>query len=357
MTPSPPIPIRNPNTAPVEFNEVPRRNWSRRRWPSFGALLVRLLLWIAKMLMPAPSQGALLFIDRSRMLATKFERFMPRPPPEVQIERFQIGETPAWWIRAPGVSNGKVLFYLQGGGLILGSPNTTHRDLLWRLSAACDCAVLAIAYGLAPEHRYPVARDQALQAWRFLLERYPANSLALAGDSAGGSLALSIALRIRDLGLPKPAALCLLSPQTDLTGSGDSVLRNFHKDFVIPGDAIRMIGELYADGAPLDHPYVSPMFGAFHDFPPTLLQASGEEVFLDDSTRVAEKMRAAGVPVVLDVWKGMPHVWHGFAALMPEARAAIEDLGRFVRGHVRDSGVEVASRDRIGVGPADQQSA
>lgn len=309
---------------------------SLRRWPSFGAMLVRLMLWIAHWLMPRPSRGLPHFVERSRRLAESVERFMPHPPPQVQIERFRIGETPAQIVRAPGVSPRSLLFYLQGGGFILGSPDSTHRDLLWRLSAACDCAVLAIEYGLAPEFRYPVASDQALQAWRFLLERYPATSLALAGDSAGGCLALSTALRIRDLGLAMPAAICLLSAETDLTGSGESVQRNFRRDLVIPGDAIRPIGELYADGAPLTQPYVSPLFGEFHGFPPTLLQVSDAEVFLDDSTRVAAKLRAAGVPVTLEVWSGMPHVWQGFAALMPEARTAIGDLGRFLRSHLRE---------------------
>lgn len=281
--------------------------------------------------MPAPRHGVQRFIERSRALAVKTERFMPHPPANVKVEAFHIDTLPAYWIQAPGVATDKVMLYLQGGGYILGSPVTTHRDLLWRLSAACGCTVLAIEYGLVPEHRYPIASDQALAAWKFLLQRYGAASIVLAGDSAGGCLALSTALRIRDLQLPMPAGLCLLSAETDLSGSGESVRSNFKKDLVIPSDAIRMIGQHYAVDVPLDHPYVSPLFGDFHGFPPSLLQVSSTEVFLDDSRRVADKMRAAGVPVLLDVWDGMPHVWQGFASLMPEARAAIEDIGRFVR--------------------------
>jgi epsilon-lactone hydrolase len=311
------------------------RNWHQRHWSSFAAVLFNLALRVVKMLMPSPSIGATAYVAKVRAFAAKAERFAPSNPSRAQVEAFHIGETPAWWVRMPDASERKVLLYLHGGGYITGAALKSHGDLLWRLSSACDCTVLAIDYGLAPEYPYPTASDQVLDAWRFLLTKFPATSLAIAGDSAGGNLTLSVPLRIRDLGLLMPAALCALSPNTDLTGSGDSAKFNRDKDMLIPADAIQMIGELYAGSAALDDPYVSPVFGDFHDFPPTLLQAGSIEVFLDDSTRVAKKMQDAGVPVQLDIWKGMPHVWHLNAGLMSEARAAIDDIGRFVRGHLR----------------------
>lgn len=323
------------------------RNWRLRRWPSFGASLMVLMLRVLRRWMPSHELGAQGFVDGTRAVIAKSSRWIPKAPATVLIEAHQIGgDLPAYWVSAPGVAQDRVILYLQGGGYIAGAPTTTYADLLWRISAACDCRLLAIEYGLAPEHRYPVASDQALRAWQFLLEHHDAASLAIAGDSAGGNLALSTTLRVRDLGLPMPAALCLVSPEADLTGSGGSAVYNARRDYVIPAASIRMIGELYAGGAALEDPYLSPVFGNFDGFPPTLLQVGGEEVFLDDARRVADKLRAAGVPVLLDIWKGMPHVWHAFAGVMPEARAAIDDLGRFVRGHLRarPGTAEVASR-------------
>ena len=315
----------------------PIRNWRYRRGRSLAAWLVYLMLRVVKRMMPADYGDPAGFVNGTRRLAARSEGLMPKIPADVRVESFRIGEVPAHRFTAPGAEAGRVLLYLQGGGYIMGSPMTTHRDLIWRLSQACGCAVVSIEYGLAPENQYPVALDQAVAAYRYLLEQFDAAAIALAGDSAGGCLALATALRLRDDGLPMPAALCLLSAETDLTGSGESVKLNIRRDHVIPAASIGMVGTLYAGAAALTDPYVSPVFGEYHGFPPTLLQVGGEEVFLDDSLRVAAKLKAAGIPHVVDIWQGMPHVWQGFAAMMPEGRAAIEDIGRFVRGHLRRS--------------------
>lgn len=320
-----------------EEQSYPTRNWRYRSGRSFAAWLVHLLLRVVQRLMPSDYADPAGFVSGTRRLAARSEGLMPKIPPDVRVEAFRIGDVPAYRFTAPNAQPGAVLLYLQGGGYIMGSPMTTHRDLIWRLSQACGCAVVSIEYGLAPEHRYPVALDQAVAAYRHLLEQFDASAIALGGDSAGGCLALATALRLRDEGLAMPAALCLLSAETDLTGSGESVKLNIKKDYVIPADSIRMVGELYAGDVALTDPYVSPVFGEYHGFPPTLLQVGGEEVFLDDSLRVAAKLKKQGVPVVVDIWQGMPHVWQGFAAMMPEGRAAIEDVGRFVRGHLRRS--------------------
>lgn len=311
------------------------RNWQPLRRAGLVAALLRLLLRAARRAMPPHDRGPQVFVAGTRALMAKSARWMPKLPAEVRVDSFPIGEIAAHWIDAPGVSQQRVLFYLQGGGYIAGGPLTTHRDLLWRLSQAADCRVLAIEYALAPEATYPQASNQVLAAWQFLLDRYPRESLALGGDSAGGCLALSSALRLRDAGIALPAAICLLSPETDLTGSGASAIYNARRDVIIPAASIRMVGQLYAGSASLEDPYVSPVFGQFDGFPPTLLQVGGEEVFLDDSRRVAQKLRAAGVPVLFDIWRGLPHVWQGFASLLPEARAAIDDIGRFLRSQLR----------------------
>jgi len=327
------------------------RNWQPRSSPSPAARLLNALLWLLRRFAPRPFTDVQLMVAHFRRQAASSLRLFPKTPSNVVIERFDIGGTPACWVRAPGASTRHALFYLQGGGHILGSPDTAYRDLIWRLSSACGCPVLAIEYALAPEHRFPTALEQAVAAYRFLLESFPPHSVAMAGDSAGGNLALAATLKLRDAGLALPAALCLLSPWTDLTGSGSSVARNQHKDHFIPAYSIPMMGRLYAGGAPLDLPYVSPVFGDFTGFPPTLFQAGSDEVFLDDSLRVADKMRASGVPVVVDVWRSLPHVWQGLAAYLPEGRAAIEDIARFVSGHVRAGAAAALARPSLGNSP------
>jgi acetyl esterase/lipase len=281
------------------------------------------------------------YVSAARAAAARIEPWIPRAPDGASVQSIQIGGLRGHWFGWPGQSQRRAMLYLQGGGFILGSPKTTHRDLIWRLSRACDCPILAIEYGLAPEQRYPVALEQATQAYEFLIERVGAQNMAVAGDSAGGCLALALLLHARDNQLPMPASLCLLSPQTDMTGSGESVRTNRHSDAVISADAIPLVAALYADGHPLNDPYISPVFGQYNGFPPTLLQVSMDEVFLDDSVRVAHRMREAGVEVELDRWPGVPHVWQGFGACLPEARQAIEDIGKFVRARFQ---LEVAAR-------------
>jgi len=263
---------------------------------------------------------------------------MPPLPDFVSMDITSIDGIPAAWFDTPGNDPSRVILYLHGGGYLFCSALTTHRDLLWRLSQAAECRVLAIDYRLAPENPFPAAVEDAVKAYRWLLdEGYAPKCLAIAGDSAGGGLTFGSALKIRDENLPLPAALVGMSPWTDLAATGASVIKNAKKDALIPGEGLREGAEYYLQGEDPKNPYASPLYGDLAGLPPTLLQVSNEEVLLDDSRRLAAKMKNAGVPVLLDVWKGLPHVWQALAMLLPEGRAAIKGVGRFLRGHMKSN--------------------
>jgi epsilon-lactone hydrolase len=312
------------------------RNWRQRRRGSLASWMLRHALWLVRLLSgPLPKEKAVLVaVLRGRM--DRVKRFLPRTPPGwVSLEVQEPGFSGHWMY--PGeLHSADVLLYVHGGGYIMGSPADTHRDLIVRIGTAAQAKVLAVNYAKAPESVFPAAIEQVLAAYRYLRSRYASSRIALGGDSAGGGLALGAALRLRQQGLPMPGALFTLSACADLSGSGRSVQTNARRDVVVPAHTIPIIAELYLGTTAADDPIASPVFGDYSGFPPTLMQVGSHEVFLDDSVRIATKLRAAGVPVLLDVWDRLPHVWQIYAAVLPEGQAAIEDIGRFTRSHLRD---------------------
>ena len=261
---------------------------------------------------------------------------MPPPPKEAVYEEVRIaGGVPAYWVSMPNVDRKKVLLFIHGGGYMFGGTMFTHKDMVWRLSKAANCQVLSVDYRLAPEHPYPAAQDDCFAAYRCLIERFNPKSIAIAGDSAGGGLTFATLLRIKDEGLPIPAAVVGMSPWTDLACTGESVVTNASKDVLIPGEGIKEgIPYILGNADPL-HPYASPLYGDFTGCCPALIQVGSEEVLLDDSRRLAQKMEASGVPVVLDIWSKMPHVWQVMSMILPEGKIAIDRIGVFLRGHMR----------------------
>lgn len=232
------------------------------------------------------------------------------------------------WVEPHG-EHGRIILYLHGGAFVAAAPNA-HGLLLEKLCAAAGARGFYVDYRLAPEHAYPAASDDCLDAYRFLLASgVPPGSIAIAGDSAGGNLTLGTALRARDGGLPLPAALVMMSPVLDATFSGASVERNDGLDPLFRASVFEAMASQYVpDGARRD-PYVSPLFADLAGLPPSLLLVGSSELLLDDSVRFAQ--RAAGA--TLEVWHGMPHVFpamHGLA----EAEAAVRGMGEFLRRHV-----------------------
>lgn len=259
----------------------------------------------------------------------------PAPPKEIDIREEIINNLSCLWVKALGSEPSKIILYLHGGGYIFCSIHSTHKDLLWRLSLASRCRVLAVDYRLAPENPYPAAVDDALSIYLWLLEKgYKAENIAIAGDSAGGGLTYGTTLKIRDLGHPLPACTVTMSPWTDLAVTGESVITNLNRDVLIPGDGLTEGAKYYLNGQDPRTPYASPLYADHAGMPPTLIQVSADEVLLDDSRRLAAKYKASGVAVELEIWQGQPHVWQSLAMFIPEGRAAIKKIGEFLHKHL-----------------------
>lgn len=257
-------------------------------------------------------------------------------PVNATTEAVNAGGVKALWVNSPGVDAQRVVLYFHGGGFQVGSV-VSHLELMAGLSAASRCCVLGVDYRLAPEHRYPAALDDAWVAHQWLVGQGVApNHIALAGDSAGGGLALSLLLRLREAGQPMPAAVALMSAWTDLTASGASYSTRASTDPIHQRPMIVAMARNYLgkDGNAAD-PLVSPLFADLKGLPPLLAQVGDRETVLDDSRDFVARARGAGVDATLQVWDHMIHVFQQFPAQLPEARAAIDDMGRFLQRHLR----------------------
>jgi len=251
-------------------------------------------------------------------------------PADVRSEPVQAGTARAEWVRVPESRADRTLLYLHGGGYMLGSLNT-HRELVARIARSIGASALSVDYRLAPENPFPAAVDDAVAAYRWLLASgIAADSIVIAGDSAGGGLALATLLALRDAGEPLPAACVCLSPWTDLDGTGESAQPGAVADPMIDGKALRATGQIYLGGADARTPLGSPLYGDLAGLPPLLVLVGTREVLLDDSTRLAERARAAGVEVELEVWADLIHVWPIFPDL-PESHDALARIAEFAQ--------------------------
>lgn len=243
----------------------------------------------------------------------------------------------------------RTMLYCHGGGYYFCSP-ASHRPLVFRLAARSGARTFSLDYRLAPEHPFPAALEDALAAYRRLLaDGTPAASIVIAGDSAGGGLALATLVALRDAGDPLPAAGVLFSPWTDLAATGATIESNDGLDPMFCGAAIGRAARFYVGDADPTDPYLSPLYADLTGLPPLLIQAGSTEVLLDDARRVADRARAAGVKVGFEVWPGVPHVWHLWTPYVPEAKAALERAAQFIRLHVAErtaAQVEVDSTAR-----------
>lgn len=253
-------------------------------------------------------------------------------PDKVTVNETRVGDLDADWVTMPNSANGRVVLYLHGGGYVMGS-RRTHRELASRIAREAAARVLVLEYRLAPEHPFPAAVEDATAAYRWLRKQGIATgSIAIAGDSAGGGLTLATLLGLRDAGDALPACAVCLSPWTDLEGTGASAQPGGADDPMIPVAALRDMGKLYAANE-LRNPLAAPLYGTYKGLPPLLIQVGTREILLDDSTRVADKARAAGVPVRLEIEEGAPHVWQATPHL-PEAADAVRRIGAFVRERI-----------------------
>jgi acetyl esterase/lipase len=234
-------------------------------------------------------------------------------------------------VSVAGASGDAVLLYLHGGGYCIGSINT-HRGMAARLAQACRARALNLDYRLAPEHPHPAAVDDAVAAYRWLLDRGVAPAqIVLGGDSAGGGLVMATLLALRDAGHPLPVAGFCLSPWVDLECSGETMTTKADVDPMVGKDGLTEMAAAYAGDHELRHPLVSPLHADLSGLPPLLIQVGTAETLLDDAVRLADRARNAGMDVRLEAWDDLVHVFQAFAPMVPEAVEAIDGIGRFVR--------------------------
>jgi len=233
---------------------------------------------------------------------------------------------------------GHVLLYLHGGGFVFGSPDT-HQAFVARVMIAGGFESAWLPdYRLAPEHPFPAAIDDCLTAWQTLSARAGNQRLCVAGESAGGNLALLLCQRIRDLGLARPERAWLLSPWLDIALGSDDPGPDFREDLMLGADPVaardwvrQRFSAAYAPGMALDDPALSPVHGRLDDLPPLFVQAGSDEIFAADSLLLRQRADAAGADMTLEVWRGMPHAFAFFTPWLPEARSAVRRAGHWLR--------------------------
>ena len=255
-------------------------------------------------------------------------------PDDVQVTNVNAGGVPAHWLTAPGADPGRVLLFLHGGGFEFGSLRSDG-ELAARLGRASGMRVLFVDYRLAPEHHFPAAIDDVLTAWRWLRtdQDLSPGSLAVAGDSAGGGLAVALLVATRDAAEALPAAATLMSPTVDLTSSGASMTERIDQDPISTPALLRQFAADYLAGADPKTPLASPLFASLTGLPPLLIQVGTADVLLSDSERLAAAATQAGVDVTLEVGEGLPHVYQ-LLRDTPEAAEATERIGKFLRARV-----------------------
>jgi phosphinothricin tripeptide acetyl hydrolase len=274
-----------------------------------------------------PPSDSLTIAER-RAQYERAEKVFPTPP-EVKVERVTAPAAPAEWLRPPSAAPGRVVLYLHGGGYVIGSPRS-HRHLAAAIATAAGSSALLLEYRCAPESPFPAALDDAVAAYRWLLDQgVSAGGIAIAGDSAGGGLTVATLLALRDAGLPLPVAGVCISPWVDLTCSGASYATKADADPIVKRAVVDEMARAYLGARDRRTPLASPLFADLRGLPPLLIQVGSEEVLLDDSVQLAERARAAGVDTTLEVWDQMIHVWQWFLPMLDEAEEAVAAIGRF----------------------------
>ncbi len=267
-------------------------------------------------------------IEERREAMDKLDR-IPRPH-KVDYLDTTVGGIPAIVATPTEVHPDRHILYIHGGAYVVGSPKS-HIAMCARLAKRAAATVTVIDYRLAPEHVYPAAVDDCVAAYRAIIADIDPALVTIAGDSAGGGATLATLGALKAAGDPMPGAVYVLSPWTDLTASGESVVTRAPFDPMFDGEGLTDAALTYAGETPLDDPGVSPLFADPTGYPPTLIQTGMDEILLSDSTRLAERYEAAGVDVRLDLRDDLWHVYPMLAGYMPEATDALIRAAVFIR--------------------------
>lgn len=252
-------------------------------------------------------------------------------PSDVSVTPVMANGVKAEWTSTPGAAQDTALLYLHGGGYVIGSLDS-HRHMVAELGRAAGVRTFAIDYRLAPEHRFPAAVDDTVAAYRYLLEQgVKADRIVIGGDSAGGGLVVGAMLAIKDAGLPRCAAGWCISPWIDMEALGASFADRASTDPTVQKQTILYMADHYMGPADRRSPYAAPIYGDLAGLPPLLIQVGACETLLDDSIQLARKAGMADVPVDLQVWPEMIHIWHIFHPILGAGRHAIAAGGAFVK--------------------------
>ncbi len=264
-------------------------------------------------------------IRRRMELQTKLF-FRPKRGTLIQKEALALGENSVSALKI-GKGEQGALLYFHGGAYIFGSPNT-HNRLVAKLAKDSALTAYSVGYRLAPEHPFPAAIDDALIAYQALLGRGISN-IILAGDSAGGGLALALLHAILAKKLPLPKAVIAFSPLTDQTLQSASIVENAKSEVMLPAERMAEVRDMYLTDD-YKNPLASPLFGDFNGAPPVFLSVGTKEILRDDALAMAAKLRRQGVPVTLEIVENAPHVWPFFHGLLPEADATLQKVRAFI---------------------------
>ena len=274
-------------------------------------------------------EATLANLERKRANYARLHRFFPVSP-QAKFTAVRGKGFKGEWIDAPGSRPDKVVLYFHGGGFIFGNPKV-HRDLIYRIAKTSGARALSIDYSLAPEHPYPTAINEAIAAYKWLLQSFDPANITLAGDSSGGSIVLSMLHVIRAEKLPNPACAIAMSPATDAYHVDEDAKSPQVKDNFIRLSSIHFFIDSYFQKTPRNHPVASPLYGSLKGFPPLFICADKSELMYGQSARLAEKAKKEGVDVTFHEGEGLWHVWPLFARYVPEARKTIQEMGDFIR--------------------------
>ncbi|MCH9670599.1 MAG: alpha/beta hydrolase [Gammaproteobacteria bacterium] len=278
-----------------------------------------------------PSQENLT-LEQKRGFYDKAVALFPTPD-GIDVQTSRMGGVEGELHRPRVRDDGHIVLYLHGGGYAIGSAQS-HRHMVAAIALASRSEAFAINYRLAPEYPFPAALEDALDAYRGLLDgNYHASRIVIAGDSAGGGLTAALALAIKRAGLSQPAAMACISPWADLSNTAKSYETKAEVDPMVRPADIRQYAGLYLGDASDQDPFASPVHGDFNGICPMLIQVGSDEVLVDDAELLANRARAAGVNVTFEVWDKMIHVWHWFGHFLDEAGEATQRIGEFARAH------------------------
>jgi monoterpene epsilon-lactone hydrolase len=272
-------------------------------------------------------------VDEQRRLFADLLSAIPLPG-DVRTEEGVLGDVRVVTITVDGTTPTGTMLYFHGGAYALGSA-ALSAGLASELARRSGARAVSVDFALAPEHPYPAALDDAVAAYQALLDDgIPGEDIVFAGESSGGGLALAATRRIMSTGLRRPAAIYLASPWADLTTTGASMTTKADVDPSVTPDGLRRRARDYAADHDLADGRLSPVFADLTDFPPLLIQVGGNEVLVDDATRLATRAAADGVSVTLEVTPEVPHVFVGFAGMLDEADEALTRAGQFMRANL-----------------------